>query len=173
MTVDVLGLDLSLSASGVVTADGARTTLTPPTKDTTDRLEWYYRQFYALVQDLDVLNTVLMVEQPFVMGKAHGNTTLDLGEMYGAFRLATKRFVRRIVWVPPATLKVYATGSGSATKPDLRVELFKRAGLDVKDDNQVDAWWLRAMGLDRFGAPPLALPQSHRRALANIKWPGG
>lgn len=173
MSVDVLGVDLSLAATGVVTADGVRSTLTPPTKDTTDRLEWFYRQFYALVADLDVLGTILMVEAPFVAGPARGSSTLDLGMLHGVFRLATRRFVRRIVWVPPSTLKMYATGRGNATKPDMRVELVKRLELDIKDDNQVDAWWLRAMGLDRYATAPIALPQSHRRALSSVQWPGG
>jgi len=68
-------------------------------------------------------------------------------------------------------LKRYATGKGNATKADMRMALFQRAGLDVRDDNAVDAWWLRAMALDHYGHPLVAMPQTHRQALEKVAWP--
>ena len=65
----------------------------------------------------------------------------------------------------------FFTGKGNCNKPDMRMELFKRAELDVADDDLVDAWWLRAMALDHYGHPPLALPVAHRSALAKVSWP--
>jgi hypothetical protein len=73
--------------------------------------------------------------------------------------------------IPPSTLKKYATGRGNATKPDMRVAFLQRAGIDERDDNQVDAWWLRAAGLDALGHPPVDLPKAQREALAKVTWP--
>ncbi|MEV4287403.1 hypothetical protein AB0K40_18005 [Nonomuraea bangladeshensis] len=73
--------------------------------------------------------------------------------------------------VPPSTLKKYATGRGNATKPDMRVALLKRAGLDLRDDNEVDAWWLRAAGLEVLGHPLVELPAAQRDALNKVTWP--
>ena len=70
------------------------------------------------------------------------------------------------------TLKKFATGNGAAKKPDLRMALYRRAGVDVADDNQVDAWWLRQAGLQHLGDPDaVPLPQTHLSALDKVVWP--
>lgn len=172
MTVQVIGVDWSLAATGVCTEHGSLRTLAPPTKERVDRLTWFFREAQQLVTEVDILGSVLVFEQPFVAGPAKGQSTLDLGRLYGVIDVALRHWQGRIAWVAPSTLKMYATGSGSAQKGDLRAELIKRNDLDIRDDNQCDAWWLRAMGMDQYGQAVLALPQSHRRALASVKWPG-
>ena len=57
-----------------------------------------------------------------------------------------------------------------ATKPDMRMALYQRAGLDERDDNRVDAWWLRQVGLHLLGDPDaLNLPKTHLAALDKIR----
>ena len=74
--------------------------------------------------------------------------------------------------VPPAVLKKYATGRGTADKTAMAVALAKRAGgLELRDDNRVDAFWLAAAGRDRLGHPFLKLPQAQRDVLAKADWP--
>jgi hypothetical protein len=69
-------------------------------------------------------------------------------------------------------VKKYATGRGNATKTDMAVALAKRAdGYELRDDNQVDAWWLGAMGRDHLGVPYVAMPATHRAALDKVTWP--
>lgn len=172
MGVEVIGVDWSLAATGVCDAMGVRRTLTPPTRDRVDRLVWFFRQAQALVADLDLLATVLVFEQPYVAGPERGSSTLDLGRLYGVLDVALRHWQHRIAWVPVGTLKVFATGSGKSKKPDLRAEAIKRGGVDIADDNQCDAWWLRLMGLYQYGAPAFDLPASHVRALHSVKWPG-
>jgi hypothetical protein len=72
--------------------------------------------------------------------------------------------------VTPATVKTFATGKGNATKPDMRMSLYQRTGLDIRDDNQVDAWWLRALGCHLLGTPLLDLPKTHLRALDKVDY---
>ncbi|OPC85345.1 hypothetical protein B4N89_27350 [Embleya scabrispora] len=73
--------------------------------------------------------------------------------------------------VTAAGLKKYATGTGNANKSDMRMALYKRTGLDLRDDNEVDAWWLRAMGLDHLGHPVVELPAAQRAMLDKVTWP--
>jgi crossover junction endodeoxyribonuclease RuvC len=81
--------------------------------------------------------------------------------------------------VAPATLKVYATGSGATsgqnavTKQDVRAAITATFGrlVHIGSDDEADAVALLAMTLDHYGQPLVDLPDSHRRALKSVRWP--
>lgn len=89
--------------------------------------------------------------------------------------------------VSPATLKVWATGSGSArgaskvTKDDVVRAVMATYGgkmlIDPNDNNQTDAVALLTMALAHYGQPLAEVPSlpgrpnSHRRALSDLPWP--
>lgn len=94
-----------------------------------------------------------------------------LAEVSGVVRLACHRAGAPIALVNPMHLKVYATGSSKATKSEMATSALKRAGLEFPTEDECDAWWLRAMGLDHLGCPPVDLPKAQRAALDKITWP--
>ena len=48
--------------------------------------------------------------------------------------------------------------------------LYQRAGLDIADDDQVDAWWLRQMGLHLLADPDaIDLPKAQLAVLAGVR----
>jgi Holliday junction resolvasome RuvABC endonuclease subunit len=100
----------------------------------------------------------------------HGMGAGKTGMAQGVIRLALMQLGVPYATMAPGTLKKFATGRGNATKADMRIELYKRAGLDLADDNQVDAWWLCQAGLLHLGAGEIALPKLHTDALAKVKW---
>ncbi|MEO3856138.1 hypothetical protein [Acrocarpospora sp. B8E8] len=174
-TPRVVGLDLSLTATGIATASGDLARVDP--KDLRGVARFDHIRL-AVVPHVDPA-------MPF-----DGSKTADLvvieGPSYGSMSGAGHHESAGLWWhivyhldwwgisyavVPPATLKKYATGSGSADKPDMRMALFKRTGIDEKDNNKVDAAWLRMAGLDHLGHPVVELPQLHRGALAKVAWP--
>lgn len=159
----VLGLDLSLSATGVADHDGELSTI----KHKASEGDWRLVHIADHVEELAPFTTLAVVEDLPTHAHAAGIT----GMVHGAARVALLRAGVPYVLVPPSTLKVYATGKGNSKKPELRMELFKRTGADVADDNQVDACWLRLLGLDLLGAPVLDLPKQHRRALDKLVLP--
>lgn len=56
----------------------------------------------------------------------------------------------------------------------MRMALYRRAGLDIRSDDEVDAFWLRQAGLVRQGHPDaLALPKVQTAVLDGIAWPEG
>jgi Holliday junction resolvasome RuvABC endonuclease subunit len=165
----VMGLDLSLSATGVALPNGMVGTIrTAAQPSIEDRLLEIRHRIATKV--ITASPDLIVIEAAFV-GSRQTNVTFDLGMLHGTIRTWLRQEGWRFVTIPPATLKVFATGSGAAKKPDMRMELFKRTGLDIKDDNQVDAWWLRAMGHQACGAALVDLPQTHLRALVKIAWP--
>lgn len=170
----VLALDLSLSATGVATPAGQLDTVRPTTEGDRRLVEITGR----LITDAPTLfgpgsyydqhgPDLVVIEGPVVRSSA----AIAIGMLQGAVRSALVRLGVPYLVVPPASVKTYATGRGNAPKPDLRMSLYKRTGLDVADDNQVDAAWLRLLALDLAGAPEVELPQQHRRALDKLALP--
>lgn len=84
--------------------------------------------------------------------------------------------------VQPSTLKVWATGSGS-TRGENKVGKDKVCAaivatyghllnINPRDDNACDAVAALTLGLAKYGQPLVdSLPQTHRRAMAAVKWP--
>jgi hypothetical protein len=163
--MNVLGLDLSITATGVCWPDGTTDTIHGDSAAGDRRLvaivDRLYRAHLGFQFDLAVL------EDLPVSGRMAGVT----GMVQGAVRLALLRLDIPYALVAAATLKAYATGSGRADKHAMRIAAFKRGGLEFMDDNQCDAWWLRNAGLDWLGHPEVQLPQAQRARLDKAKWP--
>lgn len=152
----VIGIDPSLDGTGLAWGDQLATVRGEGDR----RLQVIRQRVGLLARDAQLA----VVEDLPTHAKGAGLT----GMAQGVVRLALLDEQVPYVLVPAASLKKYATGRGNATKPDMRVELLKRAGLDIRDDNQVDAYWLRAIGCDMAGEPLLTMPQTHRVALDKL-----
>jgi Holliday junction resolvasome RuvABC endonuclease subunit len=164
--VKVCGIDPSLAATGIAGPDDELLTIHTETADP-DRLAKIYTAIVTRVGGSDL---AVMEDLP-----KHAQGAGLTGMAQGVIRLALIHIGTPYVTITAATLKKYATGNGTASKPDMRMALFQRAGLDIKDDNQVDAWWawqiaLWAGGDDRW----VKLPKTNLIALDKIRnWPDG
>lgn len=164
--VAVLGLDLSLTATGIAHPDGTTTTIRTRTRGM-ERLG---------VIAAGILDAVEL--EPFVCieGYSYGSRASQahaLGELGGVVRWSLWSTGITYLDVPPSTLKTYATGKGNAGKVDVIVAARDRLGYQGTDDNEADASWLRCIGLDLLGCAPISLPQTHRRALNKLALPDG
>lgn len=169
----VLGLDLSLTATGVAFPDGTTTVWNQPLTGVA-RLAWFrqaltdYLEGSATYRHAVNVDMAVIEEYAFSARGAHSH---ELGELGGVVRLALHDLEVPWVAVNPSTLKSYACGRGNATKPDMRIAHLVRFGTDLRDDNQVDARWLRHAALDHYGHPEVDMPQKQRAALAKVAWP--
>lgn len=160
----ILALDLSLTATGwAITPDHFGTERAAGTG--VERLA-EYKQW---------LRRMLLpgFDQAVIEGYAYGrhNKAHQIGELGGIIRLTLHEENVPFIEVPPAVLKKYATGKGTAPKPDMRMELYKRSGLDVADDNAVDALWLLAVARELAGDPLWDMPKANREALGKVALP--
>lgn len=165
----VVGLDLSITATGICDARGNCRTVGGPSTMGDGRLVTIAD---AVIFDIGLdewlaKNTLVVIED--IPTHAHGAGITAM--VHGAVRSRLVDQGTPYVLVPPATLKKYATGKGNATKADMAVALYKRAGLELADDNQVDAWFLRAAGLHHLGHPVIDVPAAQAAALDRITWP--
>jgi Holliday junction resolvasome RuvABC endonuclease subunit len=159
MSARVVGLDLSITATGIAYADGFTTTVKPLSSGDA-RLAEIRNEVRSAV----VGTALVVIEDLPTHARAAGIT----GMVHGAIRVMLQSGPPYVL-ITPATLKKYATGKGNAGKPEMAVALFKRAGLELADDNQVDAWWLRAAGLELLGEPLVELPKAQVAALDKVR----
>jgi Holliday junction resolvasome RuvABC endonuclease subunit len=164
----VIGLDLSLTSTGVALPDGTTYRIKTRDKDGDRRLLHIrdslrddlvdHRPHLAVVEDLP-----MHAMSAGLTAKVHGVVLcelLDAGVPYA--------------YVVPATLKAYACDKGRADKADMAAAAYLAAGAEFADDkggDQCDAWWLRAAGHDWAGVPLFTMPQAQRDRLCKAKWP--
>lgn len=154
-----IGLDLSLTASGVVVVDQNGNTLDrilikPKTKggERLDDICYALTEAILKHRPLDVA-----VESPFsAPSPAVLAVCMQLAELHGAFKLAMYREnIPRPWYVAPGTLKKYATGSGKGQKSDVKMAILKKWGMEFKDDNEADAYVLARIAMSMHKGAPL------------------
>ncbi|MEO3978833.1 Holliday junction endonuclease [Streptomyces sp. CAU 1734] len=167
----VIGLDLSITATGIAYRDGSTGTAGGSSAMGDRRLVTIVDMVDIAVggpdSGLGPLPDLVVLEDLPTHAKSAGVT----GMVHGAVRALLVRRTVPYALVTPATLKAYATGKGTADKTAMAMAAYKRAGREFADDNQCDAWWLRAAGLDRLGHPEFPLPGAQRDRLDKATWP--
>lgn len=177
--VSVIGIDLSLTATGVASNEGwchvagIDGITTMALRDRVAKLRWLAAKITAGVPDT---TTLVAIEQP-AFSRAYGGAV----ERHALWYTVVADLIARgipVAEIGATSLKKYATGKGSAgkggsTKSAMvdalarRMPQFETRG----NDNLVDAAWLAAMGADHLGVPIVAMPAAHRAALSGVTWP--
>lgn len=165
MTV-VVGLDLSLRATGMVALHGATSTWPRATgpqlihsavieteelrglvriERVTDAVQGFLTWLHGRALGPDVV----VIEGPaFSRQMAH-----SLGELHGVVKLDIARRRARFVVITagPSVLKKFCTGTGNADKNVVMKRVATRWGFDNDDDNICDAYVAAMMGLCLYG----------------------
>ena len=169
----VVGLDPSLTGLGLATPDTLTTISSKPTGDTVaaraERLVTMADKVARLIPE----SSLVVIEGPAYSRQLGAGHHLSAG-LWWVLAVELTHRGHDVIEVSPSALKKFATGKGNATKADLRMALFQRAGLDVRDDDQVDAYFLRQVGLHLVGDPDaLPLPKTHLAVLAGVQYAAG
>ena len=159
-----LGIDASLTSTGIawLVPGLLSTKLLRPKITGVARLAWYDSHLQALLEHAP---TYVAVE-----GYAYGkiNKGHDIGELGGVLRLAMFRKGVKFTVVPPGTLKKFVTGSGKGSKSPIALNLYKRWGLDVEQEDMADATGLALAVAAACGEPVPGLIQTQREALTKV-----
>lgn len=171
--MNVVGLDLSLTATGVATEAAVEVLVTADLRGC-ERLTYIRDQVMLAVGNAYTLEREparadLVVIEGFSYG-SKGSSVYEIGGLGWIIRLDLWNAGIPWVEVPPSTLKKYATGHGNAGKGEVLAAAIRRLDYEGHDDNEADALWLRAMALDWYGAGT-PVPQAHREALLKVDWP--
>ncbi len=161
----VVGLDLSLTATGVAGGGGAFVLCPPGRLGGVERLDWYDTTLDRVLDGMDPL----VVLEGYSMG-SKGRAVFNIGELGGVVRLLLWRGSIPFAEVAPGSLKKFATGKGNDKKDAVLVAAV-RAGYEGDDNNEADAWWLRQMGLYHLGVPEVPITVYRTAAVKAVVWP--
>ncbi|WP_406337337.1 crossover junction endodeoxyribonuclease RuvC [Streptomyces sp. NBC_00649] len=168
--VRVIGLDLSITSTGVALPDGTTHRIKTQPREG-DRRLLHIRD--AVADDLAEHRPHLAVIEDLPT-KMHATALKIIGKLHGVVAGALLDADVPYAYVTPATLKQYATDHGAADKARMAAAAYLAAGAEFADDkggDQCDAWWLRAAGHDAYGAPLFAMPKAQRERLSVVAWP--
>lgn len=167
--VAVMGIDLACDSSGICLPDGATLTVLAPKiksgqkRTLDDNLERIDVVASRIEELLDAHRPDLVALEDYAPG-IQSTSAHRLAEIGGCIRRACYRRGIPVVLVNNQHLKIYALGrANKVEKGDMRIAALKRVGVEPSNDDECDAWWLRAMVLDALGQPVVAMPQEHLR----------
>jgi Holliday junction resolvasome RuvABC endonuclease subunit len=175
----IMGVDPSITRTGIGLPDQTTFTISPPKQVTgDDRLE-YFTDHIGLTARTAHTDLVVMEDAPTAL---QGNAGRVLLHLQGTLRLELKRQKIPYMILSPSSLKKFATGNGSSDKTGMALAAFKRLGREYGTDDECDADWLRIAGRFVYGTGEyldvpqaaggrmlLAMPQENLKAL---RWAG-
>lgn len=126
---------------------------------------------HAIVSE--VKEVVLKEKPKLVMiegyGYANAHSLALLVEIGGAIRHLLWEMGVPYLEIPPNNLKQYTTGSGATKKDLMLLEVFKRWGEEIKDDNIADAYALAKMGVRVLSGDKTGETQKHSQAFTKLE----
>jgi crossover junction endodeoxyribonuclease RuvC len=181
VTAVVVGLDLSLTGTGVALPDGTVRTIASK-GHTGATLRQRATRLHNLCTTVILAalggaeverDRLIVVEGPSMGSSSRGGAHHDRA---GLWWLVVDALDGEpgidVVEVAPAARAKYATGRGNASKDEVLAAVIRRyPDIEVRNNNEADALVLRAMGCDQLGQPLADVPAAHRTGLAKVAWP--
>lgn len=150
--MSILAIDASLTATGVCYDNGDNmfvAEIKPKKLRGTERLDYIHAYLYDIVHDdrstEDRIRWVVM--EGYNYGAARGRKgfnqsmgrLFDIGELGGMIKMFMHDDHIPLLIVPPASLKMFVTGNGSAQKDQMIAAVYRQWDVLTKSDNIADA----------------------------------
>lgn len=175
----VVAFDLSLTSTGV--ADRAGTFRIRSKKTGEARLVEIRDAVLATCHDHRTLDEQLHCtiygcpakpDLVVLEGYSYGspNQAHPVGELGGVVKTGLYEAGIHYEVVPPAVIKVWATGKGNAKKDDMLLAAVRRLDYQGNSHDEADSLILYSLAMHVLGSPIVTMPVAHHRALASIKW---
>lgn len=163
----VIGLDLSLTCTGIAGADWTDKIRTPLRGDA--RLAYLEDTIASFIRAADMVA---------MEGPSFGHAGPRFHEDLAGLRVIVRRYCHRhrvpYAVMPPSNVKLYAAGRGNATKGEVRSAVADRYGIRTEGPgryDEADAFTTVAAAYDWLGMPLADVPDRNRTALAGVAWP--
>ena len=166
----VVGVDLSLTATGIADKQGARVIRTGQMRGP-ERLKYIGSQVDRVCTGKDYLEIkadIVVIEGPSYSSEfSHQHS---IGKLAGVVEVCLYQRGIPFVVVSPSEMKKFATGKGNASKDMVLAEAV-RMNSDINDNNAADAYFLYLMGLAHYEQRDVIAPAFRALVLKSIEWP--
>lgn len=176
----VIGIDPSMTATGLCARDGTTSTIKTVAKQRDNRLRVIRGAVAAVAVVQPPNRPTLRVPEPVDLAVIElpppglkGPAIPALHMVQGIVRVALMDAGVPYVAVNPQYVKAYA-GWARNDKDAMARAAYETDGSVFEDDNQCDAWWLRQMAMDHYGLLPLGtrrVSAQQRAWLDKVVWP--
>ncbi len=176
----VIGLDVSLTRTGIAVWRDGRMTTTSTVSQPIGAQSWDQRntrivgQARAItgwLQDNTPKPDLAVIEAPILHGPQTGSFFDRSGLWHGVYsKLRSSGWRIPVAVVNVATLKAWATGKGNADKA-MMLHAARREWPGVLNDDEADAGWLAAMGAAKLGHEPVEMTAWRVSGLTKGDWP--
>ena len=152
-----IGVDLSLTGTGLVCLEDGKLIeqkliKSKPSGDRPiDELKRILTIAISVQNFIDIYKPDIVVIENLAFGIQKTTSLTQLAGLNYFIRSGLYKIGIKFVLVAPTTLKKYVTGNGAAKKDVLMVEVYKRLGVTMLDDNLCDAYSLAQIGLSLLG----------------------
>jgi len=153
----IMGVDLSITCTGVSPPDGGTLVVKPKSQGDL-RLEEVADRLRIAATGAGV--DLVVIEE---FGRFLGEAAKIIPMLHGAVRLDLMRAGIPYMVLSPSSLKKFATGSGTADKTAMAMAAYKRLGREYKTSDECDADWLRVAGRFVYGLDVLHADETHNR----------
>jgi Holliday junction resolvasome RuvABC endonuclease subunit len=167
MTPKIMGLDLSLTSTGI-SIDGETFVVASKEKGPARLIE-----VSRTVVSLALSRKVELVVIEGYSFASRNSQAHSIGELGGVVRVQLYANQIPYVEVPPTCRAKFATGRGNASKNDVISAISAKTGIvwsGAGSDDECDAWVLEEMGLCHFGLAKYKWPESSISSLEKIDW---
>lgn len=166
--LNIVGLDLSLSSTGVADSSGTRTFGYSVKKGS------HWTAYAERLKKLGVLidratqgADLIVIEAP-AYGSANSGYTM--GTLHGIVQVLMFQRRRTVVYLGIQKLKQFACNHGAAPK-DAVLAAAIRDGSPARGFDEADAWWLRRIALHAYSSDVQALPIYRQNVIGAVTWP--
>jgi len=147
----VMGLDLSLTSTGLVVLSPELMLKSKAIKSKENAERRLIDIKEQIEREILEYEPALVVLEGYAM-LANGRITA-LAELGGVVKASLYVRKQPFIVVPPARVKKFATGKGNTTKDEVRLWVYKRWGVELKTNDEIDAYVLAQIGLSYLGCP--------------------
>ena len=148
----IIGLDLSLTSTGIGVYSFLEDTVSTETVKTTNKCS-YMERYKSILDRLQGIDHFLLPSSIyFIEGYSFGSfgkssSMSNIIELSGIIKYDLTWKGREYIDVPPTILKKFITGKGNAKKEDIKLALYKKYQKEFKNSDEADAYALTMFGL--------------------------
>ena len=170
----IIGLDLSLTSTGVAVYDEDTDCITTDVIKTCNKhtdTERYYTILHR-ISNYFISKNVFFIEGYSFGSFSKSSSMSKLIELGGIIKYDLWLKGVPYIKVPPTTLKKFITGKGNAKKEDIKLAVYKKYGREFKTSDEADAFSLVVLGIKYCKTPSdkfKGITQSEEGCLAKVR----